>query len=138
LILPALIEGGEHEWAAVYDPARKPPGKAVGKKDKSEETKDDIGSADELSPGEGGILTQGKAKLALSRDEGGRLHKVSAECTHLGCTVHWNSFEQCWDCPCHGSHFAPDGTATNAPAVKPLEPIKDRAGSKTTEEAAAR
>lgn len=23
------------------------------------------------------------------------------------------------DCPCHGSHFAPDGTVLNAPAINP-------------------
>jgi Rieske Fe-S protein len=38
----------------------------------------------------------------------------------MGCVVHWNTFEQCWDCPCHGSHFAADGTALNAPAVEAL------------------
>ena len=46
----------------------------------------------------------------------------SAVCTHLGCHVHWNSTEQCWDCPCHGSHFAPDGAVLNGPAIYPLEP----------------
>jgi Rieske Fe-S protein len=35
--------------------------------------------------------------------------------------VHWNSTEQCWDCPCHGSHFAPDGSVLNGPALAPLE-----------------
>jgi glycine/D-amino acid oxidase-like deaminating enzyme/nitrite reductase/ring-hydroxylating ferredoxin subunit len=139
LILPSLIDGGEHQWAEVYDPARKPPPRnARQKEDESEETRDEIGSADELSPGEGGILTEGRAKIAVSRDGGGRLHKVLAKCTHLGCTVHWNSFEQCWDCPCHGSHFAPDGTATNAPAVAPLEAVRQKAGDKKTGETVAR
>jgi Rieske Fe-S protein len=136
LILPALIDGGRHEWAEAYDPARKPPKKEVGKEDRSKETEDDIGSADQLSPGEGGILSQGRTKLAVSRDEGGRLYRISAECTHLGCTVHWNSFEQCWDCPCHGSHFSPDGTAINAPAVEPLEPVKEETDRKKAREAA--
>jgi Rieske Fe-S protein len=34
--------------------------------------------------------------------------------------VHWTPFEQCWDCPCHGSQFAPDGAVLNGPAVRPL------------------
>jgi Rieske Fe-S protein len=38
----------------------------------------------------------------------------------VGCHLHWNSFETCWDCPCHGSHFAFDGTPLNAPAIDPL------------------
>jgi glycine/D-amino acid oxidase-like deaminating enzyme/nitrite reductase/ring-hydroxylating ferredoxin subunit len=125
LMLPTLIDGNEHPWAEVYDPARKsPPKKLARKNEKAEEVDDEIDSADELSPGEGGILRQGRAKLAVSRDEGGRMNRLSAKCTHAGCTVHWNSFEQCWDCPCHGSHFAPDGTALNAPAVEPLPAAK--------------
>jgi Rieske Fe-S protein len=39
--------------------------------------------------------------------------------------VHWNSLEQCWDCPCHGSQFAPDGTALNGPAVSPLAKLDE-------------
>src|SRR5262245_23532702 len=45
-------------------------------------------------------------------------------CPHLGRYVHWNSFERCWDCPCHGSPLAPDGTALNGPAFSALEEIK--------------
>lgn len=44
----------------------------------------------------------------------------SASCPHAGCIGHRNSFETCWDCPCHGSQFAPDGNVLNGPAVKPL------------------
>ena len=48
---------------------------------------------------------------------------------NLGCHVHWNSTEQCWDCPCHGSQFAPDGAVLNGPATEPLPP---RANLKST------
>jgi Rieske Fe-S protein len=44
-------------------------------------------------------------------------------CTHVGCIVHWNPFERCWDCPCHGSQFAIDGTALNGPAIKALAEV---------------
>jgi Rieske Fe-S protein len=37
--------------------------------------------------------------------------------------LHWNSFECCWDCPCHGSHFAIDGTPLNAPAISGLAKV---------------
>ena len=33
----------------------------------------------------------------------------------------WNAAERSWDCPCHGSRFAPDGTVLQGPAVEPLE-----------------
>ena len=65
----------------------------------------------------------GAKKVAVCRDESGRVHRLSEACTHVGCGVRWNSFEQCWDCPCHGSQFAPDGTALNAPAVKALKAV---------------
>jgi Rieske Fe-S protein len=80
----------------------------------------EIASARRMKPGKGAILRHGLEKLAACRDLKGKLHVRSASCTHVGCLIHWNSFEQCWDCPCHGSHFAPDGEALNAPAVASL------------------
>src|SRR3954466_11493170 len=77
-------------------------------------------SEDALAPGEGGLVKGGFQPVAAYRDEDGTLHRLSASCTHVGCTVHFNSFERCWDCPCHGSHFAIDGEALNAPATAPL------------------
>jgi Rieske Fe-S protein len=44
----------------------------------------------------------------------------SAVCTHMGCIVRWNTLEQCWDCPCHGSQFAPAGQPLHRPAVAAL------------------
>ncbi|MFY7567260.1 Rieske 2Fe-2S domain-containing protein [Streptomyces sp. WI04-05B] len=40
---------------------------------------------------------------------------------HLGCVVAFNDAEQAWECPCHGSRFAPDGRILQGPAVRPLE-----------------
>jgi nitrite reductase/ring-hydroxylating ferredoxin subunit len=146
LVLGGLINNGAHPWAEVYAPGRKPPGAvknflggAVGAVkglaehltggDRDEDG--EIQSADELAPGEGAIVREGKDKLAVSRDEGGRLHKLKAACSHMGCVVYWNTFEQCWDCPCHGSQFAPDGTALNGPAIQPLEGAEADAEKKT-------
>jgi Rieske Fe-S protein len=75
---------------------------------------------DELRPGEAALVRDGLKKVAAFRDDDGRLHLRSATCTHLGCIVHWNSLERVWDCPCHGSHFAPDGTVLSGPATEPL------------------
>jgi nitrite reductase/ring-hydroxylating ferredoxin subunit len=79
-------------------------------------------SLDDLAPGAGLITRIGREKIACSRDRLGRLHAVSAVCTHLGCLVHWNQAEQTWDCPCHGSRFDPDGRVLAGPAESALQP----------------
>jgi nitrite reductase/ring-hydroxylating ferredoxin subunit len=77
---------------------------------------------EKLAPGEGCVVGTGLGQTAVSRDESGRLHRVSARCTHLGCIVSWNGAEKSWDCPCHGSRFEPDGSVIQGPAVRPLPP----------------
>jgi glycine/D-amino acid oxidase-like deaminating enzyme/nitrite reductase/ring-hydroxylating ferredoxin subunit len=76
----------------------------------------------DLRPGEGRVVRRGGAELAVSRDDRGELHAVSAVCTHLRCLVAWNPAERSWDCPCHGSRFGQDGEVLEGPAVRPLEP----------------
>lgn len=76
-----------------------------------------------LKPGEGAIFTSDEGKVAVCRDRNGVVHGCSAVCTHLGCDVAWNSAEQTWDCPCHGSRFSPDGNVLNGPAVSDLRKI---------------
>jgi Rieske Fe-S protein len=97
----------------------------------------ELESAYTLKPGEGGILRGGVHKIAVCRDENGELHARSAVCTHLGCHVHWNSTEQCWDCPCHGSQFAPDGEVLAGPAIAPLPPAELPAQSQKATKARA-
>ena len=130
LIIAGLILGREAPYGPAHDPQRAVRGAvkefivenvdAVAKL-AAKLTPGEVGSIEEIPFGEGAILRQGLSKLAVYRDESGKPYKRSAACTHAGCIVQWNPFEKCWDCPCHGSHFAPDGTAINAPAVAPLE-----------------
>ncbi len=81
-------------------------------------------SLEEIGPGEGGIVATGDHKVAVYRDERGTVHMRSARCTHMGCTVKWNPTEKTFDCPCHGSRFAPMGEVVNGPAARPLEPTE--------------
>jgi Rieske Fe-S protein len=78
-------------------------------------------SVADLAPGEAAVLVEGTERVAAYRDETGLLHSVSPVCTHLGCTVTWNTAETTWDCPCHGSRFTCDGQVIQGPAVKDLE-----------------
>jgi len=47
-------------------------------------------------------------------------HRRSAVCPHLGCVVAWNSTEETWDCPCHGSRFTANGKVYQGPANSDL------------------
>src|SRR5215213_3492123 len=129
LLISGLILDGKSDWAEVYEPSRKPL-RATGTfleenltmlKNLSEHVRPgDVSSVDQLKPGEGAVVRSGLKKVAAFRDESGQLHLRSAVCTHLGCVVHWNPFEKCWDCPCHGSQFSTDGEALQGPAVSSL------------------
>ena len=67
-------------------------------------------SLDELPAGEAAIVKLNGERTAVFRDERGELHAVSAVCTHMGCVLGWNSVDRTWDCSCHGSRFALDGS----------------------------
>lgn len=68
-----------------------------------------------LAPGEA-FVPPGRA-VALFRDTGG-VFAVSTVCTHLGCIV--KPTPHGFDCPCHGSRFAADGSVVRGPAPAPL------------------
>ena len=75
---------------------------------------------EDLRPGEGAVARIGGRQYAVSRDDSGELRVVSARCTHLGCIVGWNPADRAWECPCHGSRFAADGTVVQGPATEDL------------------
>ena len=89
---------------------------------KGKRGRDVLDSVAELVPGQGEIVSVSGSEYAVSRDADGVLQAVSPTCTHLGCTVTWNESESTWDCPCHGSRFAPDGHVLHGPALHPLKP----------------
>jgi Rieske Fe-S protein len=59
-------------------------------------------------------------ELLVSRAADGGWHVVTAHCTHKGCVVDWNAAVSEWQCPCHGSRFAPEGRVLHGPAERPL------------------
>jgi glycine/D-amino acid oxidase-like deaminating enzyme/nitrite reductase/ring-hydroxylating ferredoxin subunit len=74
-----------------------------------------------MAAGDSAIIESEGESCAAWRAPDGELIAVSAVCTHLGCKVHWNSVENSWDCPCHGSRFRPDGTVIEGPAITALQ-----------------
>jgi Rieske Fe-S protein len=63
--------------------------------------------------------------VAVFRDPTG-VWAVSTVCTHLGCIV--KTAPDGFECPCHGSRFAADGSVTKGPAPRALEWLKVSAG----------
>ncbi len=133
LLIPELFDSGEHPWRKLYDPARITlkaadtflAENATAIKSIAEHLAGPLlESVDRLPRGEGRLVRDGVNVIGAFRDEEGVLHRVSSTCSHVGCTVHFNNFERCWDCPCHGSHFDIDGNELNAPATAPLKPIE--------------
>jgi glycine/D-amino acid oxidase-like deaminating enzyme/nitrite reductase/ring-hydroxylating ferredoxin subunit len=132
LTIVPLIMGREARFAHLFDPSRKPlGGSALGEFAQGQVGvfsnitehlgPSEVSSVDEIAPGEGAILRDGTiGKLAIYRTEQGEIVRHSATCTHMGCVVHWNTLEKCWDCPCHGSQFAPAGQVLNGPAITSL------------------
>ncbi|WP_250002965.1 FAD-dependent oxidoreductase [Actinoplanes sp. M2I2] len=131
-LLSALLTGIAPPWASLYDPRRlhllreagpllklqaKTAAHLVGDRLRPSP----VESVDDLTPGSGAVVRVRGRQCAAYRDRAGELHAVSARCTHLGCIVSFNDAETTWDCPCHGSRFATDGTVIHGPAVRPLQ-----------------
>jgi nucleotide-binding universal stress UspA family protein/nitrite reductase/ring-hydroxylating ferredoxin subunit len=79
-------------------------------------------TVEDLAPGHGGVVLEGGRVVAAFVDEEGAVTVLSPRCTHMGCTVGWNDTERTWDCPCHGSRYAWDGSVVQGPAERPLAP----------------
>lgn len=70
--------------------------------------------------GEGGVVSGPPWHLEARCRVDGTEHRVSPVCPHLGGIVNWNDADEAWECPLHGSRFAPDGTLLEGPATRDL------------------
>ncbi|HLM23853.1 MAG TPA: FAD-dependent oxidoreductase [Pyrinomonadaceae bacterium] len=134
MLISDLIQSRKNKWEDLYNPSRirlkALPEYAseninVAGQYADYVTAGDIKSESELKPGEGAIMREGISKVAVHRDQNGQVHKSSAVCPHLGCIVMWNSMEQTWDCPCHGSRYSADGRVYQGPANSDLSPVTE-------------
>lgn len=133
MLLTDMLQGRANAWAGIYEPSRKPTKHlteflAENLDVAREYAKGHLGPSEASSEaaipvGHGAVMREGGTKVAVYRGEDGTFTRVSATCTHLGCTVHWNELERSWDCPCHGSRFTPDGSVIAGPAVTALKPV---------------
>jgi glycine/D-amino acid oxidase-like deaminating enzyme/nitrite reductase/ring-hydroxylating ferredoxin subunit len=130
-IMSDAILARPNAFAATYDPHRVTLSASAKKavKENSEVamhwTRDRIahpqrGDIDSLAPGGAAVMGGPLEPVGVHRDDEGNIHCVSAVCTHLACTVTWNTAERSWDCPCHGSRFDFEGRVLQGPAVKDL------------------
>ncbi|MCM3785559.1 FAD-dependent oxidoreductase [Neobacillus mesonae] len=129
-LLTDLIVGRSNPYSQLYDPGRFKADPSIKNvlKDNLDVAKHLIGGKiglvhtkiEDIKPGEGAVVRHDGKRAGAYKDESGTLYLVDTTCTHLGCEVEWNSGECSWDCPCHGSRFAHDGSVLEGPATEPL------------------
>jgi glycine/D-amino acid oxidase-like deaminating enzyme/nitrite reductase/ring-hydroxylating ferredoxin subunit len=135
IMISDAILGRSNPWAELFDPSRK--ALTRGLWDYLKENIDypyymirdrfagpDAQSLRAVKRGQGKIVERKGVKVAAYRDRDGQTTLRSAICTHMGCAVGWNTSEQTWDCPCHGSRFKPTGDVISGPAEAPLSRVE--------------
>jgi len=119
-LLTEQITGEESTWKDLYDPSRLKVAAGFKKHIIKEESSDFM----DLETDKGKVINQKGKQIAFYRDKTGKINAISAVCTHMGCTVGWNSEDKSWDCPCHGSRFDKTGKVINGPAVEDLPKLE--------------
>ncbi|MCV7267732.1 FAD-dependent oxidoreductase [Mycolicibacterium doricum] len=72
------------------------------------------------TPDSGGVVSGPPWALEARSVVDGVERRLSPVCPHLGGIVNWNDSDESWECPLHGSRFAPDGTLLEGPATRDL------------------
>ena len=79
-----------------------------------------VARPDDVSPNSGRIFKFGAEPGLLIRTAEGELRAFSARCTHLNCTVQYDSGERLIVCACHNGQFDLNGRNIAGPPPKPL------------------
>ena len=134
IMISDAIMGREHYLAETVKPSRIKPiagfmdfvkenadvvSQFVGKRFAYEK----ISTLSEIAPGDATLADWEGKKVALYKDEGGKVFAVDPVCPHAKCIVGWNSAEKSWDCPCHGARYTPQGEMITGPARRGLTPL---------------
>ncbi len=78
----------------------------------------------ELSPNSFKIFKFGASPGILVNTQDGQLVALTAVCTHLTCTVRYESDSGTLFCPCHNGRFDLAGNVISGPPPAPLETYK--------------
>lgn len=135
ITLKDMLVEDESQYGDLYDPNRieivagfnnivKEAADVAGKFFKKVLPADKLSALNELAPGEARVVKFEGQRIAVYRDEKGRVFAIDSACTHIKCDVTWNNAEKSWDCPCHGSRFSYTGEMLTAPARKDLEIVE--------------
>jgi cytochrome b6-f complex iron-sulfur subunit len=77
--------------------------------------------AAELGLGGARVVLFASVPVIVLRRMDGSVHALSAECTHLGCTLRWDPVRDRLTCGCHSAAFDPaTGRPLRGPASSPL------------------
>jgi Rieske Fe-S protein len=134
ILISDLILERENAWTDLYDPSRKKLRSApeflrenlnVAVQYRDHLTPGELSGTDAITRNSGAVLRHGVKKIAVYKDEHGKVHERSAICPHLYCVVDWNDTEKTWDCPCHGSRFDRYGKVINGPAISDLGKLEE-------------
>lgn len=75
---------------------------------------------DQIPPGTAKEVLYNGVPLVIINRRGSGFIALSRVCTHLGCLVGYDSFNNKMVCPCHAAEFDLEGKVLAGPATKPL------------------
>jgi Rieske Fe-S protein len=91
-----------------------------------------IEGAERLMPGSSLYFTypQRSDPAILVRADDGQFYAYGQKCSHMGCSVYYESASQRFECPCHkGAFDSKTGAVLFGPPTRPLAPIALQMGA---------